>query len=99
MINIGKADTQKIFSDAYKEIIGIDTIQNTNMPANFGHMVGYDAQYYGYLVSFLQKSNIMNYLQIIIITEYVLNSILSFFSGVKCLVSICTRHDSRKKDS
>ena len=63
LINIGKADTQKIFSDAYKEIIGIDTIQNTNMPANFGHMVGYDAQYYGYLVSFLQKSNVMSCLQ------------------------------------
>ena len=48
---IGKADTAKVFADTYKEIIGIDTIANTNMPANFGHMVGYDAQYYGYLVS------------------------------------------------
>ena len=63
LINIGKADTQKIFSDAYKEIIGIDTIQNTNMPANFGHMVGYDAQYYGYLVSSLQKSSVMSCVQ------------------------------------
>ena len=48
--DVGKADTRKIFADTYKEIIGIDTIENTNMPANFGHMIGYDAQYYGYLV-------------------------------------------------
>jgi len=47
----GRADTQDIFSNTYKEVIGINTIPNTNMPANFGHMVGYDAQYYGYLWS------------------------------------------------
>ena len=45
------ADTQKLFSEIYEEIIGLKTIPDTNMPANWGHMVGYDSQYYGYLVS------------------------------------------------
>lgn len=48
----GKADTQALFSQTYKDIMGIEPIPNTNMPANFGHLSkGYDAQYYGYLVS------------------------------------------------
>jgi len=46
------ADTAKIFSDTYKEILGVETIPNTNMTASFGHMGGgYDAQYYGYMWS------------------------------------------------
>ena len=46
----GKADTMAIFKETYEEILGVSPIPGTNMPANFGHMVGYDAQYYGYMV-------------------------------------------------
>ena len=46
-----EANTKELYRDTVKEINGIDTLSNTNVPATIGHMIGYAAQYYGYLWS------------------------------------------------
>lgn len=48
--NEAKVNTMEMYAKIYNDIMGITPIPNTNMPASWTHMVGYDAQYYGYLV-------------------------------------------------
>ena len=52
MVLILQANTEKEFLDLAEPIMGVPATENTNMSASFGHLAdGYDAQYYGYLVS------------------------------------------------
>jgi len=47
----GEADTVAIGAKMYKDLLGIDRIEGGNIGATLGHLVGYDAGYYGYLWS------------------------------------------------
>ncbi len=45
-------DCGEMYSKLYKQNVGINTIENTNPLASFGHIMGgYDSGYYGYMWS------------------------------------------------
>jgi len=52
-----KIDTATLIKDTLSEVMGLETIENTNFAAIFGHLVGYDAQYYGYMWSDVYSSD------------------------------------------
>ena len=45
----GEGDTKAIAKELYSELLGIERIEGGNIGAHLGHLVGYDAGYYGYL--------------------------------------------------
>ena len=52
MVLILQANTEEEFLDLAKPIMGVPATENINMSTSFGHLAdGYDAQYYGYLIS------------------------------------------------
>jgi thimet oligopeptidase len=44
-------DPTETYKKLYKELTGIKALDETHFPASFGHLMGYDAGYYGYLWS------------------------------------------------
>lgn len=46
-----EADPVRVYGELYREMTGIVTFDGQLWPAGFGHLVGYDAGYYGYLWS------------------------------------------------
>lgn len=46
-----KIDTAAIVEELQSSIMGVPATPGTNFAASFGHMVGYDSQYYGYMWS------------------------------------------------
>ena len=54
---LNKMDVISIYDEAHKNILERDNVDGTCMIASFGHMVGYDAGYYGYLRSETYAAN------------------------------------------
>lgn len=48
---VESVDPVKVYADLYRETFGIDTSTDQLWPAGFGHLMGYDGGYYGYLWS------------------------------------------------
>lgn len=44
-------DTSLVQQQLYKDIVGLDPVPESRFEAGFGHLMGYDAGYYGYLWS------------------------------------------------
>jgi len=47
----GEADTVQLAKEIYKDLLGIDRIEGTNIAANIVHLIKYDAGLYGYMWS------------------------------------------------
>jgi Zn-dependent oligopeptidase len=45
------SDPNQLFSSIYKEILGLELPANHGFIQTFGHLMGYDSGYYGYLYS------------------------------------------------
>lgn len=57
--SVGAVDTTAVFKKLYKEITGIEPVENDHFQASFGHLMsGYDAGYYGYLWSLVYADDI-----------------------------------------
>lgn len=59
----------EVYKKLYREVAGLEPLKETNFPASFGHLMGYDAGYYGYLWSlvfaddmftFFEKEGLLN---------------------------------------
>jgi len=46
-----RADTVALGYEIYKDLLGIEEVEGSNIGANLGHLIGYDAGYYGYMWS------------------------------------------------
>ena len=46
-----EVDSMAVSRDIFEDVLGMERINGTNIGANLGHLVGYDAGYYGYMWS------------------------------------------------